>query len=261
VAAAGPLNDFGFWDAGKKNSGTYFIDILTPDNGGSSSAPSGAYAITGAVSGTAALFSSTAWTSGKLDNYLGIQASPSNPLAAWLHATQSLDSKAMGYWVFQADLGSTALGTSSGTGPLLKLSSTLPPGSVVVAFLETNTSHPKGSSHESGASDETANSDDNGNENDDDNGENNDQDNGQGSDHDNGKNNDHGKGKNSNSFTATADSSALFETSPTIPNGHGVPEPGTVALLMAALLGFGMRLLPWRAASRLTVLSSERLGR
>src|SRR5215469_17802651 len=75
VAVAGPLGDFGFWDAGRKNSGTYFIDILTPDNGGSSSAPSGAYALTGGASGTAALFSSTAWTNGKLDNYLGIQAS------------------------------------------------------------------------------------------------------------------------------------------------------------------------------------------
>jgi hypothetical protein len=64
---------------------------------------------------------------GKLDNCLGIQASPSNPLSAWLHATHVLDPKAMGYWVFQADLGETALGTSSGTGPLLKLNSTLPP--------------------------------------------------------------------------------------------------------------------------------------
>src|SRR5262249_55105153 len=150
---------------------------------------------------------------------------------------------------------------SSGTGPLLKLGSTLPPGSVVVAFLETSTSHPKGSNHESGASDETATSGDNGNENDDDNGENNDQDNGQSNDHDNGKNNDHGKGENSNSFTATADSSALFETNSTTPNGHGVPEPGTAALLMAALLGFGMRLLPRRATRRLTVLPRQRLGK
>ena len=92
ATVAGPLTDFGFWDAGKNNSGTYFIDILTPDNRGSS-APSGTYTISGAASGTAALFSPTAWTGGKLDNYLGISASPTNPLNAWLRATQSLDAK------------------------------------------------------------------------------------------------------------------------------------------------------------------------
>src|SRR5215467_1925244 len=119
---AGPLSDFGFWDAGKYNRGTYFIDILVPNNG-ASGAPSATYTISWAGSGKAALFSSTAWTSGKLDNYLGINASPTNPLSAWLHATQASDPKAMGYWVFQANLGMTALGTSSGTGPLLDLNS------------------------------------------------------------------------------------------------------------------------------------------
>src|SRR5262249_14646358 len=140
-----------------------------------------------------------------------INASPTNPLSAWLHATQALDPKAMGYWVFQANLGMTALGTSSGTGPLLDLNSTLPPGSVVVAFLETNGSHQANSNHQIGGSDESAVSHDNGNDNDqgddDDQGENN---NDQGNDHDqgNGKSNDHGKGKNGNSFTATANGGA-----------------------------------------------------
>jgi hypothetical protein len=151
ATVAGPLTDFGFWNAGTDNSGTYFIDILTPDNG-VSSAPPGKYAITGGASGTAALFSSTAWSSGKLDSYLGIPASPSNPLSTWLHATQSLDPKAMGYWVFQANLGLNALGTSSGTGPLLNLNSTLPQGSVIVAFLETSTSRETSDSHGSGES-------------------------------------------------------------------------------------------------------------
>src|SRR5215831_13903723 len=164
ATVAGQLSDFGFWDAGKNNHGTYFIDILTPDNGGSA-APAATYTISGGGSGKAALFSSTPWTSGKLDNYLGINASPTNPLSAWLHATQALDPKAMGYWVFQANLGMTTLGTSSGTGPLLNLNSTLPPGTVVVAFLETNSSH-QPSSHQMGGGDEVAISHDNGNDND-----------------------------------------------------------------------------------------------
>jgi len=263
ATVAGPLSDFGFWDAGKNNRGTYFIEILTPDNGGG--APSATYSITGGGSGTAALFSSTAWTSGKLDDYLGINASPTNPLGAWLHATQALDPKAKGYWVFQANLGMTALGTSSGTGPLLNLNSTLPPGSVVIAFLETNSSHQTSSGHLTGASGEIAGSHDNGDDNNQGD-DNDDQGNGKSNDHGKGENSDHGKGKNSNSFTATANSSALFETAPGSQPGagggsssQGVPEPGTAALLITALLGFGIRLLPWRIArQRLAPLPGHR---
>ena len=258
--AAGPLVEFGFWNAGRDNSGTYFIDILTPDNG-VSSAPPGTYTITGGASGTAALFSSTAWTSGTLDSYLGIRASPSNPLSPWLHATQSLDPKAMGYWVFQANLGLNTLGTSSGTGPLLNLNSTLPQGSVIVAYLENGTSRDTSGNHETSGSDdessgshETSVSDErsagqgNGKTTSHGNGDNNDQDDGQKDDNDNGNNKGHA---NNNWFTATADSGALFEKAAGGINGHGVPEPGTGALLITALFGVVMRLLPRRAACRL----------
>ncbi len=131
-----PPADFGFWNAGNANSGTYVLDILTPDNGGS--APSGSFSISGSASGTASLFNTTAWTSGQLDSYLGItpSASPSNPISAWLSATQTVDSSAMGYWVFQASLGQQTLGTASGTGPMFNLGSSLPQGSLIVAFLE-----------------------------------------------------------------------------------------------------------------------------
>jgi len=266
ASAAGPLSDFGFWNAGRDNSGTYFIDILTPDNG-VSSAPPGTYTITGGASGTAALFSSTAWTSGTLDSYLGIRASPSNPLGAWLHATQSLDPKAMGYWVFQANLGLNTLGTSSGTGPLLNLNATLPQGSVIVAFLENGTSRETGGSHETSGNHETSGSDDessgrhetssgdehgagqgNGKTTSHGSGKNDDQDDGNKDDSDNGNNKGHA---NNNSFTATANSSALFETVAGSTNGHGVPEPGTAALLITALFGLVMRLLPRRTAWRL----------
>jgi hypothetical protein len=257
MSAAGPLADFGFWDAGKSNSGTYFLDILIPDNGGS--APSGKYTISGGASATADLFSPVAWTGGKLDSYLGIHASPSNPLSAWLHATRSLDPKAMGYWIFQANLGMNELGTSSGTGPLLKLSSTLPAGSVVVAFLETSSSR--------GASASDASRSGQGNDRDQGKGDDDNQDHGddntqrKGDDHDNGDGNNHGHAQNNNSYTATANGSALFamasgsstgqpapqtgEGGATI-GGHGIPEPDTIALLLTALLGFGMTLLPRR---------------
>jgi len=137
-----PPASFGFWTDGNTTSGTYWLDILTPDNTGSS-APSGtSYSISGDAKGTASLFSTSAWTSQstKLDAYLGLmgKVSPTNPLGSWLPARQSLDSKAIGYWVFQADLGSTSLGTASGAKPVLTLGSMLPQGSIVVAFLETS---------------------------------------------------------------------------------------------------------------------------
>jgi hypothetical protein len=133
---ANPPVDFGFWSGGKTGlSGTYTIDILTPDNGGAP--PSGMYSISGGATGTASLFNTTAWTSGALDSYLGISASPTNPLGAWLPATQTVDSGAMGYWVFQANLGTQTLGTSTGTGPMLTLGSSIPTGSVIVGFMDT----------------------------------------------------------------------------------------------------------------------------
>jgi len=168
--------------------------------------------------------------------------------------------KAAGYWVFQADLGLNSLGTSSGTGPLLKLNSTLPPGSVVVAFLETSTGHASSDSHQLTRADDEMSDSDHGNNN------------AQGND------DDQGKGKNGNSFTATANSSALFEMAASGSNGQpgaqpgaggsgnvssggrGVPEPGTATLLLTALLGFGMRLLPWRTASRLMVPPRQQRG-
>jgi PEP-CTERM motif len=90
---------------------------------------------------TASLFSTTAWTNQKtkLGSYLGLHASPKDPLQAWLRATQTLDPGAMGYWVFQANLGTNTLGTHSGRGPMLSLGSSLPPGSVIVAFLSSGT--------------------------------------------------------------------------------------------------------------------------
>jgi hypothetical protein len=137
---ANPLLNFGFWSGGKGLNGAYTLDILTPDNGGA--APTGTYAITGGASGTASLFSSTAWTTGFLDSYLGIDAQPHNPLSAWLPATKTFDSGAMGYWVFQASLGTQTLGTKSGAGPLLNIGSLLPQGSVIVAFLSSSTGKP-----------------------------------------------------------------------------------------------------------------------
>jgi hypothetical protein len=140
TAPNNPPMNFGFYSAAMQGlTGAYMVDILTPDTG--QSAPSGtSYMISGGATGTASLFGTTAWTSGKLDAFLGISAQPSNPLNTFLSATQTVVPTAMGYWVFDASLGTHSLGTSAGSPPVLNLGSSLPAGSVIVAFLNTGTS-------------------------------------------------------------------------------------------------------------------------
>ena len=114
-------------------TGDLFIDVLVPDNLSSASS----FGITGDLTGTATLFSTTAWTSGKLDTYLGISASPQNPIGAYLPTTQTTDPGATGFFVYQAELGTATLG-HPGNGPNLALDTSIPVGSYLVAFVDTN---------------------------------------------------------------------------------------------------------------------------
>ena len=126
-----PSPNFGFWYASGPATGDFLVDILVPSN---YALPSG-FTVTGGENGTvsASEFGS-GWSSGSLDAYLGISASPSNPIGAWLPTTQGNDPGAMGYYVFQADLGTTTLAGASGSGPELN-AGTLQAGTVVVGFL------------------------------------------------------------------------------------------------------------------------------
>jgi hypothetical protein len=132
-------------------NGDFWLDILVPN----SVAAPGSFTITGALSGTASLFSSTAWISGQLDAYLGISASPTNPIGAYLPATQGYDPTATGFWVYQANLGNTTLLAQSGVGQagqdsyLMQLGQNLTPGSYIVGFLEQGTDY--GATANSGA--------------------------------------------------------------------------------------------------------------
>ena len=115
------------------------IDILVPDN---VSNPSTTYTISGPLVGastfTASLFSMTAWTSGQLDAYLGISASPTNPIGAYLPSAQTFQPSANGFFVYAADLGTQTLPSNSGATnfDLLTLNKGLLQGSYVVAFLD-----------------------------------------------------------------------------------------------------------------------------
>ena len=92
------------------------------------------------------LVSTTAWTSGTLASYVGLSASPNNPIGAYLPATQVLDAGATGYFVYQADLGTNKLidngscQSAATCGPLLSLSASLTDGAYAVGFLNNPTS-------------------------------------------------------------------------------------------------------------------------
>ncbi|HLY53809.1 MAG TPA: hypothetical protein VKQ31_12405 [Steroidobacteraceae bacterium] len=138
---------FGFTISPGPQTGDYLIDVLVPNN----DPQPVTYTITGSqggpldnsgISSTATEFSTTAWTSGDLGNYLGIPtASPTNPLSNWLGYTQAHDDPgATGYFVYQADLGKTLV-QPNGTalaGPLLNIGA-LQPGTVITSFLNAGT--------------------------------------------------------------------------------------------------------------------------
>jgi len=133
--------EFGFATSGQSDSGTVYIAILTPDN----LAAPGSFTISGYLNGTATLYSSTPWTSGFLDAYLGLpqetppEVSPPNGIGAFLPSTQIYQPTADGFYVFWAAIsGTTTLPGTSGTNDsyLSTLGQTVAPGSYIVAFLQ-----------------------------------------------------------------------------------------------------------------------------
>ena len=136
-----PPSNFGFTISPGPATGDFLVDVLAPNN----EAHPASFAVTGTESGTATLFSATPWTSGQLDVYLGISASPTNPIGAFLPSTQALDPGATGFFVYQVDLGTTTLQNASNpnVSPLLNISPDLPLASYIVAFLnEGNAASP-----------------------------------------------------------------------------------------------------------------------
>jgi hypothetical protein len=142
---------FGFTISPGPQTGLYSIVVLVPNNEAGLNPSLLNFAITGtqggvsdnsAISSTATLFKSTAWTSSTLAVYLGISASPDNPIGAYLPSTQNgvngsaKDPGATGYFVYEANLGKTTVqpNNNASAGPLLNISA-LPADSVIVSFL------------------------------------------------------------------------------------------------------------------------------
>ena len=140
----GNSTEFGFYlspGSSTGTSGTQFLDILVPNN---YTLPV-SFTITGIngyPSGTASLFSPSAWTSGDLATYLSRPASPNNPIGAFLPTTQALDPGATGYFVFDVNLGTDTLFDSANFieefNAISGLNSDL--GAYIVSFFNTGTS-------------------------------------------------------------------------------------------------------------------------
>jgi hypothetical protein len=147
---------FAFASSGQSATGNLWIDILVPNT---VTMPA-SFTISGALNGTATLFNPIAWTSGQLDTYLGISASPTNPIGAYLPATQGFQPTATGFFVFQANLGTQTLLGTSGVGQpgqdtfLSTLDTGLFAGSYIVAFLQQSGAY--GATANSGAILETS---------------------------------------------------------------------------------------------------------
>ena len=155
--ASGGLSHFGFNSSPGGAKGQLVITILIPNNEAEAVFPT----LTGMYTGLPAAQSVVAgsftnvgnWTSGDLTTFLGISASPPNPINAYLPNTQTFDPTATGYDVAFAAISSpnpvTLLGGGQSSTMDLDLSLTggeydnllaqvftgLPAGTIITAFL------------------------------------------------------------------------------------------------------------------------------
>lgn len=130
VSSSSGSFSFGFYAAPGGQTGDDFLVFLSPVDLGSSIS-------VGTSGGTmsADLFSPTLFTSGQLDDYLSLSASPTNPFGNYGGAS-GLDSGATGFYVYTLDLGNQTLNGSGGSNPEFSVSG-LPGGTFILDFLTT----------------------------------------------------------------------------------------------------------------------------
>jgi hypothetical protein len=127
---------FGFNATAGPDTGTLLLEFLVPNNG----IKPASLAVTGTAAGTANLFSATPWTSGQLDAYLGISASPTNPFGAYGGASDPSDPTNTGFFVYQFNAGTETLpGNPSTGGPQETI--TVPTGTFILAFLSSGNAY------------------------------------------------------------------------------------------------------------------------
>src|SRR5215472_5917061 len=111
----GNSTTFGFTISPGPQTGDLIIDFLVPNNNPIPASFTLDFA-NNVMAGTATLLNPNGWVSGSLAKYVGINASPNNPIGAFLPSTQALDPGATGFFVFQVDLGKQTIRGNSGAG-------------------------------------------------------------------------------------------------------------------------------------------------
>jgi hypothetical protein len=144
-----PPTDFGFTISPGPGTGIFSLDFLIPNNAPSPLSEN--FTLTGTLVGTPALFSKTPWTSNDLGVYLGINASPNNPIGAYLPSTTAVDPGATGFFVYQLGFPNITLQDPSNPNisPLENFASgdsALPNGSYIVGFLDKEKNNGKSDS-------------------------------------------------------------------------------------------------------------------
>jgi len=154
----GNSTTFGFSISPGPQTGDLLLDILVPNN----YILPASFAITGtqggllndqSISTTATLVSNTAWTSGTLATYLGITASPTNPIGAYLPTATALDPGATGFYDFQAETGTSKIwdNANEANGPTFTMVNGLGAGGYIIGFCSTGCSSPYVATANSGA--------------------------------------------------------------------------------------------------------------
>jgi hypothetical protein len=140
-----PPTNFGFTTSPGPTTGVSLtFDILVPNNLDPSPGAI-SFPLTGTFTGTATLFSATAFTTGALAGYLGLPAgtNPANPIGGFLPATQVLDPGATGFFVYQVTFspvgGVTLQGASNPHVSPLENTTALQLGSYIVGFFNEGT--------------------------------------------------------------------------------------------------------------------------
>lgn len=141
--------EFGFTYSGKSSAtGTFSLEILLPND---DTAPA-SFSVTGIGNpgGTAAELSGV-WTSGSLADFLGISASPNNPIGAYLDSAETvLNPGATGFYVYQLTLSDFTLPKNGGTASYqFDAVGGLGAGSYIVGFLADSAGCGSGTSKQS----------------------------------------------------------------------------------------------------------------
>jgi hypothetical protein len=139
-STSNPATDFGFTVNGGGN-GNLLLEILIPNNYDPNPS-TWSFDLIGTAVNTATLFSTTPWTNGFLDTYLGIHASPSNPIGAYL----GTDPGATGFFVYQANFANVTLPTVSHPNTLFQENfaagdPALPIGSYITGFFNNGSAN------------------------------------------------------------------------------------------------------------------------